>query len=60
MREISIRRKQGAVVFDADTSMPLAEGNHPNPCLPLGEKPFLMVQATRMGFARSVRLLSDL
>ena len=36
----------------ADTSMPLPEGNHPNPCLPLRGRPLLMAQATRIGFAR--------
>jgi len=36
----------------ADTSPPRAEGNHPNPCLPLRGRPLLMAQGDEDGFAR--------
>src|SRR5262245_63461625 len=36
----------------ADTSPPRAEGNHPNPCLPLRGRPLLMTQGDKGGSAR--------
>src|SRR5215831_13618149 len=36
----------------ADTSPPRAEGNHPNPCLPLRGRPLLIAQGDKDGFAR--------
>src|SRR5262252_5455798 len=36
----------------ADTSPPRAEGNHPNPCLPLRGRPLLNAQGDKDGFAR--------